>query len=154
MKILMVCLGNICRSPLAEGILKKKIKDNNLNAEVASAGFVSYHQGDPADRRAISTAAQFGVDLSKHKASVFTKKSFDLFDHIYVMDQANLNDVLSLTRDKEDQKKVDFIMNELYPGENKIVPDPYYGGAENFVRVFKMLDAACDAIVEKIKREK
>ena len=154
MKILMVCLGNICRSPLAEGILKKKIKENNLNAEVASAGFVSYHQGDPADRRATSTAAQFGVDLSKHKASLFTQKSFDLFDYIYVMDQANLNDVLSLSRNKEDQKKVDFIMNELYPGENKIVPDPYYGGAENFIRVFKMLDNACDAIIEKIKKEK
>lgn len=154
MKILMVCLGNICRSPLAEGILKKKIKDNNLNAVVASAGFVSSHQGDPADRRATSVAAQFGVDLSKHKASVFTQKSFDLFDYIYVMDQANLDDVLMLARNKDDKNKVDFIMNELYPGENRIVPDPYYGGAENFVRVYKMLDTACDAIIEKIKKEK
>lgn len=150
----MVCLGNICRSPLAEGILKKKIKDANLNVEVASAGFVSYHQGDPADRRATSIAAQFGVDLSKHKASIFTKKCFDLFDYIYVMDEANLNDVLSLSRDKEDHKKVDFIMNELYPGENRIVPDPYYGEAEDFVHVYKMLDIACDAILEKIKRER
>jgi protein-tyrosine phosphatase len=154
MKILMVCLGNICRSPLAEGILKKKIKDNNLNASVASTGFVSYHLGNPADRRAISVAARFGVDLSKHKASVFSRKNFDLFDHIYVMDQANLNDVLMLARNKTDQNKVDFIMNELYPGENRIVPDPYYGGAEDFVSVYKMLDAACDAIIEKIKKEK
>lgn len=149
----MVCLGNICRSPLAEGILKKKIKDNNLNAEVASAGFVSSHQGNPADRRAISTAAQFGVDLSKHRASLFTQNSFDLFDCIYVMDQANLKDVLRLARNKEDQKKVDFIMNELYPGENKIVPDPYYGEAKDFVHVFKMLDHVCNAIIEKIKKE-
>ena len=150
----MVCLGNICRSPLAEGILKKKIQENRLNVEVASTGFVPFHQGDPADRRAISTAAQFGVDLSKHRASLFTKKCFDEFDMIYVMDQANLNDVYSLARNDDDRKKVDFIMNELFPGENKIVPDPYYGGPENFIRVFKMLDNVCDAIIKKIKTEK
>jgi protein-tyrosine phosphatase len=150
----MVCLGNICRSPLAEGILKKKIKESNLDVEVASTGFVPYHQGNPADRRAISTAAQFGVDLSKHKASLFSQKNFDQFDYIYVMDQANLNDVLTLARNSEDRKKVDLIMNVQYPGENKIVPDPYYEGAESFIHVFKMLENVCDAIVDKIKKGK
>lgn len=149
----MVCLGNICRSPLAEGILNKKIAENHLKTEVASAGFISYHQGDPADRRAISTAAQFGVDLSKHKAKFFTQKDFDQFDYIYVMDQENLHQIQLLARNSDDLKKVDLIMNALYPGEDKVVPDPYYGGAENFIRVFKLLDHACDAIIEKIKKE-
>ena len=150
MKILMVCLGNICRSPLAEGILRKKIVEKHLNAEVASAGFVSYHAGNSADKRALNTAAQFGVDLSSHKARVFKSSDFDKYDLIYVMDKENLKDVLQLARNNEDRKKTDLILNEVFPGENQIVPDPYYGGTEGFINVYHLLDKACDAIIKKI----
>lgn len=151
MKILMVCLGNICRSPLAEGILRNKIAGHRLNAEVASAGFVSYHEGDSADKRAQKTAAQFGIDLSHHKASIFKYSDFDRYDQIYVMDHENMKDVLHLARNDDDRKKIDLILNEIFPGENKIVPDPYYGGAEGFLNVYHLLDKACNAIIQKIK---
>ena len=151
MKILMVCLGNICRSPLAEGILRKKIEEHNINAEVASTGFVSFHEGQSADKRAQKTALQFGVDIGHHKASVFKTSDFDIYDHIYVMDNENMKHVLRLSRNKDDYKKTGLILNELFPGENKIVPDPYYGGPEGFTHVFQLLDKACDAIIQKIK---
>jgi len=151
MKILMVCLGNICRSPLAEGILRKKIVEQRLNAAVASTGFVSYHEGDSADKRAQMIAAQFGIDISHHKASVFKYGDFDYYDQIYVMDNENMKDVLHLARNNDDRKKIDFILNELFPGENQIVPDPYYGGTEGFLNVYHLLDKACNAIIQKIK---
>jgi len=147
----MVCLGNICRSPLAEGILRKKIKGDKIKAEVASAGFVSFHEGDAADMRAQNTAAQFGVDLSNHKAQVFKTSDFDTYDHIFVMDHENLKAVHKLARNNEDRLKTDLILNAIYPGENQIVPDPYYGGTEGFVHVYHLLDKACDAIIQKIK---
>lgn len=147
----MVCLGNICRSPLAEGILRKKIEGQRLNAEVASAGFVSYHEGDSADKRAQKTAAQFGIDLSHHKSSVFKYSDFNDYDQIYVMDNENMKDVLHLARKNDDRKKIDLILNELFPGENQIVPDPYYGGTEGFLKVYHLLDKACNAIIQKIK---
>jgi protein-tyrosine phosphatase len=151
MKILMVCLGNICRSPLAEGILRKKIEKNKIKAEVASAGFVSFHAGDPADKRAQKTALQFGIDLSHHRAQVFKSSDFDTYDLIYVMDNENMKDVLGLSRNQDDHQKTRLILNEIFPGENKIVPDPYYGGPEGFINVFKLLDKACDAIIQKIR---
>lgn len=152
MKILMVCLGNICRSPLAEGILRKKIVGQRLNAEVASAGFVSYHEGQSADIRAQKTATQFGVDISRHKARVFKTGDFDYYDLIYVMDHQNMKAILQLSRNKGDQNKTDLILNEIFPGEEQIVPDPYYGGSEGFTHVFHLLDKACDAILQKIKQ--
>ncbi|MDP4290632.1 MAG: low molecular weight protein-tyrosine-phosphatase [Bacteroidota bacterium] len=151
MKILMVCLGNICRSPLAEGILKKKIKKHNINAEVASAGFVSFHAGQSADKRAEMIASQFGVDISTHKARVFKQGDFDIYDQIFVMDHENLKAVHKLSRNNADRNKAGLILNELFPGENQIVPDPYYGGKEGFVDVFHLLDKACDAIIQKLK---
>jgi protein-tyrosine phosphatase len=150
MKILFVCLGNICRSPLAEGILADKAKKLDLDLETDSCGFESFHRGDPADRRSIAVAADRGIDLTGHIARMFTIRDFDHFDRIYVMDRTNYNDVMGLARDDEDEKKVDFILNLVTPGENKPVPDPWFGGREGFEKVYRMLDEACEALIKDI----
>ncbi len=149
MNILFVCLGNICRSPLAKAILADKAKRLHLNINVDSAGFESFHRGDPADRRAIAVAADHGIDLSDHIARMFSVRDFDNFDLIYVMDRMNYNDVMGLARDEQDEKKVDYIMNLLNPGEDKAVPDPWYGGKDGFEKVFRMLDEACNQLVKE-----
>lgn len=151
MKILFVCLGNICRSPLAEGIMKDKIAKMGLKAEVDSAGFESFHVGDPADPRSADIARKNGFSLNGHVARKFTTRDFELYDRIYVMDRYNHRDVMSLTRSAADEKKVDFILNLTHPGENREVPDPYYGGKDGFEKVYHMLDAACDVLAEEIR---
>jgi protein-tyrosine phosphatase len=150
MKILFVCLGNICRSPLAKAIMADKIKKLKLDAEVDSAGFETFHRGDPADPRSVAVAATHGIDLSDHVARMFSVRDFDRFDLIYVMDRTNYNDVMGLTRDTQDENKVDFILNLLTPVENRQVPDPWYGGKEGFEKVYHMLDQACDELLKQI----
>jgi protein-tyrosine phosphatase len=152
MKYLMVCLGNICRSPLAEGILKHKLQKINSTSVVESRGFEPYHEGDFADKRAQFIAQNFGVDLSKHKSKLFSIEDFDNFDFIFVMDKNNYQHVSEVARNKADLEKVDYIMNVLFPGENIEVPDPYYGENEGFLHVWKMLSEACDSIVEKFEK--
>lgn len=147
-KILMVCLGNICRSPLAEGLLKSRLpKDNFI---IDSAGTANYHLGDPPDRRSVAVAKKYGIDISNLKGRQFTAKDFDDFDVIYVMDESNYSHVISLARTAEDQAKVKLILNEIYPNQNYDVPDPYYGGEHGFENVFKMLDEACSIIADKL----
>lgn len=150
MKILMVCLGNICRSPMAEGLMREKITKYNLEAEVDSAGFEAFHTGEPPDARAIRTLKNHGIDISKQRARLFRRQDFDDFDKIYVMDHSNMLDVKSLARTKSDLAKVDFIMNTAYPGSNQPVPDPYYDGVSGFTTVFEMLDKATEAIARKL----
>lgn len=147
----MVCLGNICRSPMAEIILKNKLKNINSQSIVESRGFVSFHEGDFADSRAQQTAKLNGLNLSNHKASLFKPSDFDNFDKIYVMDQQNYSDVASVARNENDLKKVDLLLNIIEPGKNKIVPDPYYGGNEGFHKVWAMIDDACDLIIQKFE---
>lgn len=151
MKILMVCLGNICRSPLAEGILRQKIAQQGLNWEVASAGTGSWHVGSPADERSVQIAQKHQIDLSKHIARQFQAGDFDHFDHIFVMDSSNYNKVLSKTTAQRHHQKVNLIMNMAYPNENRSVPDPYYEGKEGFEIVFQMLDKACDGIIKQYR---
>ncbi len=149
--VLMICLGNICRSPLAEGILRSKIEKAGLTIIVDSAGTSNYHIGEQPDKRSIANAKKHGIDISKLKARQFTKADFDRFDYIYVMDESNYNNVLSLARTEADIKKVDLILNKISP-ENKVsVPDPYFGGEEGFEHVFQLLDKACENIVESLK---
>ncbi|MBV1887709.1 MAG: low molecular weight phosphotyrosine protein phosphatase [Urechidicola sp.] len=144
----MVCLGNICRSPLAEGILRSK---NFLkNIEVDSAGTANYHVGNRPDKRSIGVAAKYDIDISNLSGRQFSVKDFDEFDLIYAMDNSNYKNILSLARDDADGQKVSLILNEVFPNENLDVPDPYFGGNHGFETVYKMLDQACDVIANKL----
>ncbi len=148
-KILMVCLGNICRSPLAEGILRSKLSTNTI--VVDSAGTGNYHIGKNPDLRAISIARKHALDISNLKARQFEVSDFDNFDHIYVMDESNYRNLIQLARNDQDKRKIKFIMDEVYPNQNYNVPDPYYGGNDGFESVFNMLDEACTLIAAKLQ---
>ena len=147
-KILMVCLGNICRSPLAEGILASKLSKKKFIVD--SAGTGSWHIGHSPDIRSIATAKKNGLNISNQKGRQFTTTDFDTFDYIFVMDQSNYEDVILLSKTKKQEKKVQLILNELFPNENVDVPDPYYGSTEEFDLVYKMLDEACEIIAKKL----
>ena len=144
-KILMVCLGNICRSPLAEGILQSKV--NEALVYVDSAGTAAYHVGNLPDERSIAVAKQYGIDISKQQARKFTEKDFLKFDIIYAMDKSNYQYIISLATNDKDLEKVKMILNESLPDKNYSVPDPYYGGQTGFEEVYKMLNEACDSII-------
>ena len=143
----MVCLGNICRSPLAEGILKSKVDKQEIYVD--SAGTGDYHVGDPPDDRSVAIAEKNDLDISLQRGRQFSVKDFDSFDQIYVMDMSNYKDVLALARNEEDKNKVSLILNEVFPGENVEVPDPYHGGQDGFHKVFIMLNEACEIIAKR-----
>jgi len=148
----MVCLGNICRSPLAEGILRVKAEKAGLDVAIDSAGTSNYHIGEHPDKRTISNAAMHAVDVANLKARQFSVSDFDEFDHIFVMDRSNYADVLSLARNDNDRRKVEMILNRVYPGSDMSVPDPYFGGEQGFENVFILLDKACDVIVSTLHK--
>ncbi len=147
MRILMVCLGNICRSPLAEGILKHKVRQNGLDWTVDSAGTGSWHAGELPDRRSIAVARKYGVDITDQRARQFQAADFDRFDQILVMDTQNQRDVLRQAQHDEHRAKVQLILDFIYPGQDRSVPDPYYDD-NGFEEVFGMLDAACDKLLK------
>ena len=144
----MVCLGNICRSPIAEGILKSKIEKYGLQWQVDSAGTGAWHIGETPDERAVEIAKTYGIDLTYQRARQFSPYDFEKFDRIYTMDASNYQDVLRLALSDNEKQKVEMILNESFPGLNKQVPDPYWND-NGFEEVFKMLDEACEAIVKK-----
>lgn len=147
-KILMVCLGNICRSPLAEGLLASKLpKDKFI---VDSAGTGSWHIGRQPDERSIAVAKKNRIDIANQKGRQFTTTDFIAFDYIYVMDNSNYHDVIDLAANQEQKNKVQLILNELFPNENVDVPDPYYGVSNGFEVVYQMLDETCDIIAKKL----
>ncbi len=153
MKILMVCLGNICRSPLADGLMRKKVQEHKLDVYVDSAGTANYHVGGAPDERMTQTARRKGVDISKLQARQFVVSDFDAFDIIYVMDRSNYDNVVRLARNEADRNKVQLIL-ELLPNKTEIeVPDPYYGGQAGFDSVFDLLNRATDVIIEKMQHE-
>lgn len=145
----MVCLGNICRSPMAEGILRHKIQLHCLPWEVDSAGTGGWHVGEWPDERAVKAMRRTGIDISNHKARQFEVNDFSRFDKIYVMDSSNYLDVIRQASNEQEKNKVELIMNELYEGKNIAVPDPYYGGMEDFMNVYYMLNKVSDRIIEK-----
>jgi len=147
MRILMVCLGNICRSPLAEGILKSKVSSGIV---IDSAGTGNWHAGELPDERSIAIAKDNAIDITDQRARPFSSQDFKNFDVIFAMDNSNYENIVAQATSEDDIAKVKLILNELYPGENYDVPDPYYGGKSGFKNVFEMLDKACDVIVEKI----
>ena len=149
MNILVVCLGNICRSPMAEGILRKKITDKNLSIKVDSAGTANYHAGEAPDVRAIAVAKNYGIDISKHRGRQFVKDDFDRFDRIYAMDKSNYKNILKLARNETDRSKIFYL---LYDGKTGIdVPDPWFGEPEGFYPVFDLIDKAADKILSDIR---
>lgn len=148
-KILMVCLGNICRSPLAEGILSSKLSADKF--KVDSAGTGDYHIGGPPDPRSVAIAKKNGVDISFQKARQFNIKDFNDFDLIYVMDQSNYENVIDLAPDEQSKNKVDLILNALFPNENVDVQDPYFGHENGFETVYEMLDEVCEIIAKKLQ---
>lgn len=148
-KILMVCLGNICRSPLAEGILKSKLPDTYL---IDSAGTGGWHAGEQPDKRSIQTARNKGIDISQQRARKFKKLDFDFFDCIFVMDNQNYKDVINQASTENQKNKVQLILDEIFPNEKVDVPDPYYGGQEGFEQVFNMLEQACQSIADRLKK--
>lgn len=151
MKILMVCLGNICRSPMADGLLRMKVEKEGLDIEVDSAGTSGYHIGDAPDPRMRATAKSMGVNIDNLSARQFVQEDFDRFDLIFAMDESNRDNMLKLARNESDREKVKLILNEIYPGENRSVPDPYYGGDQGFINVFNMLDAATTKIISDLQ---
>ena len=145
----MVCLGNICRSPLADGLLRDKIAKRNLPHLVDSAGTSAHHVGHKPDSRMIKTAQQFGLDISNLRARQFVVSDFDEFDLIYVMDKENLRNVSKLARNQEDLRKIALILNLLDTVDQE-VPDPYYGGEAGFQHVYSLLDRATDQLIETL----
>ncbi len=145
----MVCLGNICRSPLAEGILKSKLPENIFFVD--SAGTANYHIGRQPDHRSIETAKKYGVDITNQRGRQFVVSDFDDFDYIYVMDSTNFNDIISLSRNINDASKIKLILDELADVDTADVPDPYYGGSQGFENVYRILDSACNIIANKLK---
>jgi protein-tyrosine phosphatase len=150
MKVLMVCLGNICRSPLAEGILKHKVAQQGLNWEVDSAGTGNYHVGEMPDKRSIAVAQKYGIDISEQRARQFKVSDFSKFDFILVMDSSNYRNVIDLAKSESDKEKVALIMNFADADKNENVPDPYWDN-NGFEEVFAMLDRACESFLTKNK---
>lgn len=144
----MVCLGNICRSPLAEGILKAKLPDNFT---VDSAGTIDMHAGENPDRRSVQTAAKFGVDISQQRSRPITVQDLDDFDKIYCMDLSNLKNVVSLAQNEEQRSKISLLMEaaDLNHASGE-VPDPYWGEIDGFEKVYQQLDEACEKIAAKL----
>lgn len=149
MKILMVCLGNICRSPLAEGILQHKVKAAGLSWQVDSAGTNGYHLGEAPHQLSQKVAKENGLDISSQRSRRFVAEDFDRFDKIYAMADDVIDEMKQIAKDKYDRSKVALLMDELYPGKDMDVPDPWYGSEAGYLYVYDMINKACDAILAK-----
>jgi protein-tyrosine phosphatase len=148
----MVCLGNICRSPLAEGLLVSKVNADEIFVD--SAGTAAYHLGKLPDERSIEVARKHGIDITNQRARKFTIKDFDTFDFIYAMDESNYQNILMFARNQIDKDKVHLILNETHPTKNVSVPDPYYGENQGFENVYILLNEACEIIANKLSKIK
>ena len=147
MRVLMVCLGNICRSPMADGWLRHKAKMLDLSIEVDSAGTANYHLGKQPDHRMRRISLEYGVSIDELRARQFSVADFDNYDIIFAMDRNNEQNILRLARNENDKQKVRLFLNELYPDQNLEVPDPYYGTDANFKEVIELLDQATNAFL-------
>lgn len=150
MKVLFLCHANMCRSPLAEGLLKHILKLNNIDAEVDSAGFEAYHINESPDDRAIIKAREKGIDISKKRVRLFTREDFDVFDKIYVMDTLAYRNALYFARNENDVMKVDYLMNVIRPGKNESIPDPFFRNMTVTDETFDILQQACSRIADQI----
>ncbi|MCU0336787.1 MAG: low molecular weight phosphotyrosine protein phosphatase [Sediminibacterium sp.] len=153
MKLLMVCLGNICRSPLAEGIMRQKIEDKGLSWTVDSAGTAGYHIGEPPHKLSQKIASQHGISISNQRCRKLEPKDANTFDAIFVMDRENYKNAIHILG-KDAAHKVHLILNFLYPGEDREVPDPWYGEEPLYEEVFLLLDKACNRVLDHLLSEK
>jgi len=149
MKILMVCLGNICRSPLAEGILQDKAFKAGLNWSVESAGTNGYHTGEPPHHLSIKVAAKNGINIQQQRSRKFVAEDFERFDKIYAMAEDVMDDMRRIAKNKFDAKKAKLLLNELFSDQNKEVPDPWYGPEKGYHEVYELIDRACETIVSR-----
>lgn len=149
MKILMVCLGNICRSPLAEGILQQKAFEQGLDWSVESAGTNSYHIGEAPHPLSQKVAKLNGIDICSQRARRFVAADFDIYDKIYALANDVMDDIRRIAKNKFDSSKADLLMNERYPGQNLDVPDPWYGPEPGYHEVYQMIDEVCNTIIKK-----
>ena len=150
-KILMVCLGNICRSPIAEGILTEKCK--HLPVFVDSAGTSGHHTGEVPDQRAQHIASVNNINIGNQKARKLTTKDIETFDLIYVMDQSNYTNIMKFVKNSKDKMKIDLILNTSYPGKNLNIPDPYFSSDEGFENVYNLLSDSCEKIKIQLEKE-
>jgi protein-tyrosine phosphatase len=151
MRILMVCLGNICRSPIAEGILQQQAQDAGLPWVVESAGTNGYHNGEPPHRLSQKVAKIHGVDISKQRSRKFTAADMDNFDKIYAMAADVLSDIKTIAGENFNANMVTLFLNEQYPLQQKDVPDPWYGGEDGYHKVYQIIEEGCKAIINKYK---
>jgi protein-tyrosine phosphatase len=149
MKILMVCLGNICRSPLAEGVLQHKATEAGLNWQIESAGTNGLHNGEPPHHLSQKIAKQNGIDISKQQSRKFTAADFAMYDKIYAMAEDVKDDIKRIAGKKYNAEKVILFLNELYADKNSDVPDPWAGPEPGYHEVFALIDKTSDAIIEK-----
>lgn len=145
----MVCLGNICRSPLAEGILQDKALKAGLNWQVESAGTNGYHTGEPPHHLSIKVAAANGLDISNQRSRIFTASDLDNYDLVYAMAPDVLAEMKWIARTELDEQKVKLFLEESFPGEQKEVPDPWYGPEPGYHEVFEIINKNCDSIIKK-----
>jgi len=151
--VLFVCLGNICRSPMAHGIFRDKAKKAGLHVEIESAGTSSFHNGQTSDERAIATLHSKGINILDLRSRLFVETDFDDYDYIFTMDSRNQKEVTRMVDRLGHVNTPEMVMNLAYPDENISVPDPYYGGSTGFEDVYKMLDESLDILVEKLVLE-
>jgi protein-tyrosine phosphatase len=147
----MVCLGNICRSPIAEGVLQYKAEKHGLNWRIDSAGTESYHIGEKPHPSSQKVCLQHGIDISAQRARKFVREDFERYDMIYALAADVMQEIKRIAGNKTDINKLSLFLNELHPGANASVPDPWYGNEDGYLPVYKMIDEACDAIIEKYK---
>lgn len=146
----MVCLGNICRSPLAEGILRDKIDNGRILVD--SAGTADYHIGKRPDHRSIAVAKKYGIDISGQRCRQLTRRDLEEFDHIYAMDRQNYSDIIDLAKNGEERQKIKLLLHTVQGDQE--VPDPYYGDDDGFDEVFHLIDSACETIATELNHNK
>jgi len=151
MKILMVCLGNICRSPIAEGVLQAQLLKSRIHSvTVDSAGLLSYHVGEQPDKRAMETAVRFGVDISHQQARQIRTNDFSEFDLLFAMDQSVLNQLLSINKTAKFHQRIHLFLEYAGYPEGSIVPDPYYGTLKDFEECYKLIEHASAKILKRM----
>ncbi|HLP22014.1 MAG TPA: low molecular weight protein-tyrosine-phosphatase [Chitinophagales bacterium] len=153
MKILMVCLGNICRSPIAHGLLQHKVEKLGLDWEIDSAGTSDWHKGELPNENSIKVMGRYGIDINYQRSRPIERKDLEYYDVIYVMDASNHETVVTMAKSEAEIAKVLYIMNEVEPGKNQKVPDPWSLTEQHYEDVYLMLDKATDKIIEKYNKK-